>query len=73
MERAAPIAHRFHWRVTLLEIHTLLKSLRSIVAEAEDDSRAQPYIVLPVAVAAAVDKLRIEILCLKQADTDPGA
>jgi len=37
-------------------------ALRSIIAEAEDDTGTQPQTVLPVTVAAAVQKIRLETI-----------
>jgi hypothetical protein len=42
----------------------------SVPAEAEDDSRAESEIVLLVAVGATVLELRIEILCLKETNSN---
>ena len=45
----------------------------SAPAEAEDNSCAEPDIVLPIAVAATISKSRIEILCLNEANADFGS
>ena len=46
--------------------------LELIGAEREDDSSAQPQIVLPVPVAVAVEKLRMPVVRLNEANRDPG-
>ena len=46
--------------------------LELIGTEREDDSSAQPQIVLPVPVAVAVEKLRMPVVRLNEANRDPG-
>ena len=46
--------------------------LELIGAEREDDSSSQPQIVLPVPVAVAVEKLRMPVVRLNEANRDPG-
>jgi hypothetical protein len=43
---------------------------RLVITEAEDNSGAEPYVVLPAVVVAAIAKLRIKVIGLQKANAE---